>query len=359
MSNERWFSTLHAARAITIPAQVKPAKLSPADEYAELKRLIEQPGLLNKRPGYYTCKILLTLSLLALSIAFLALIDSVWLQIANAAFLAFVFAQIAFIGHDGGHRQIFTSNRSNEIIGLVICFILALDRSWWVDKHSRHHSHPNDVALDPDADFPVLAFTKDQARTKEGFYGFIAKYQAYLFLPMMALEGVGLRLAGVQYLLRTKVKFPVAEPLLMASHFAVYLALLFYLLDPWHALLFIAVHQAVFGLYMGLVFAPNHVGMQMLNNDTHMDFIRRQVLTARNIKGNPFIDFWCGGLNYQIEHHLFPAMPRNKLREARRIVKPFCQAHLIPYHETGIFQAQREVLRSLHQESAPLREASL
>ncbi|MCH8191804.1 MAG: acyl-CoA desaturase [Chloroflexi bacterium] len=334
-------------------------KLSPAEEYAGLKRTIEQRGLLNKRPVYYTSTILLTLSLLALSIAFLVLIDNIWLQLANAAFLAFVFGQFAFIGHDGGHHQIFTSKRGNEIVGLVICFLLAFDRSWWVDKHNRHHSYPNDVALDPDSNIPVLAFTKDQARSKRGIYRFIVKYQAYFFLPMLALEGFGLRLASVQYLLRTKVKFPVAEPLLIASHFVVYFALLFYLLDPWHALLFIFVHQALFGLYMGASFAPNHKGMPMLDNDTDMDFLRRQVITARNIKGHPFTDFWYGGLNYQIEHHLFPSMPRNAFKEAQKIIKPFCQTHHIPYHETGTLQAQREILRSLHQESAPLRDGSL
>jgi fatty acid desaturase len=331
---------------------------SPFIEYAELKRLIRERGLLNKQPIYYTSKILLTLGLLSMSIAFLVLIDNMWLHVANAAFMAFVFGQISFIGHDCGHRQIFVSNRNNEIIGFVVCFLLGLPSSWWVDKHTRHHSNPNDVALDPDADFPFFAFTEEQARSKEGFYRLIAKYQAYLFLPLLALEGVGLRLASIQYLLRTKGKFPVVELLLMASHFAIYLAVLFYLLGPWPALLFIVVHQAAIGLYMGSVFAPNHIGMPIMNNDTRMDYVRRQVVASRNIKGSPLFDFWCGGLNYQIEHHLFPTMPRNKLKETQQIVKEFCLARLIPYYETGIFRAQREILQFLHQESAPLRKAN-
>ncbi|MCH7800907.1 MAG: fatty acid desaturase, partial [Chloroflexi bacterium] len=87
-----------------------------------------------------------------------------------------------------------------------------------------------------------------------------------------------------------------------------------------------------------------------------MDFLRRQVLTARNVKGHPITDLWYGGLNYQIEHHLFPNMPRNNLKEAQKIIRVFCEEHSISYHETGVVQSVKEILQYLHQESAPLRE---
>ena len=93
----------------------------------------------------------------------------------------------------------------------------------------------------------------------------------------------------------------------------------------------------------------------MMDGNEEMGFLRRQVLTSRNIKGNLFTDFWYGGLNYQIEHHLFPSMPRNKLGEFQKIAKAFCKEHSIRYHETGIFQSHKEILQSLHEESSPLR----
>ena len=325
------------------------------DEYAELRRLVIQRGLLDKQLAYYTYKLLSTLGLLALSLTILALVDTLWVQLINAGFLAFVFSQIGFIGHDAGHRQIFRSARNNEITGLIICFMLALERSWWLDKHNRHHNNPNHVALDPDADLPVLAFTKEQALKKKGVYRFIVKYQAFFFYPMLLLEGLGLRLAGVLYLLTNKIKYPVAEPLLMMGHLVAYFGLLFFLLSAWHAVLFFIIHQAVFGLIVGSAFAPNHKGMLIVGENEELDFFRRQVLTSRNVKAHPLTDFWYGGLNYQIEHHLFPNMPRNKLREAQKIAKAFCKEHSIPYHETGIVQSQKEILQSLHQESAPLR----
>ena len=325
------------------------------NEFEELRQLVRQRGLLDKQPAYYTDKILSTLGLLALSLTVLALVDTLWVQLMNAIFMGFVFAQIGFIGHDAGHRQIFRSIRNNEIISLIICFLLAFERSWWLDKHNRHHNNPNHLALDPDADFPVLAFTKGQALKKKGFFRFIVKYQAFLFYPMLLLEGLGLRLAGLIYAFTNKIKYPVAEPLLMIGHFAVYFGLLFFFLSAWHAVLFFMIHQAVFGLIVGSVFAPNHKGMLMVSDDDELDFFRRQVLTSRNVKAHPLTDLWYGGLNYQIEHHLFPNMPRNKLKEAQKVAKAICKKHSVPYHETGIVQSQKEILQFLHQESAPLR----
>ena len=341
--------------ASTRPNPKEVAQPVQTNEYAELKRLIKDKGLLGKQPLYYAYKIPLALGLLALSLAFLFIVDSLWLQLLNAAFMAFAFGQIGFIGHDVGHRQIFHSTRRNDITGLVVSFLLGLDRSWWVDKHNEHHSNPNDLDLDPDIDIPIIAFSEEQSRSKRGLARLIVKYQSHFFYPILCLEGLGLRLASVRYLLRTKVKYPVAEPLCMAAHFVLYFGLLFYLLSAWHAVLFILVHQALFGLYVGSVFAPNHKGMLIVSKGSQMDFLRRQVLTARNVKSHPFTDFWYGGLNYQIEHHLFPNMPRNKLKEAQKVVKDFCQTRSIAYHETSMLQSQREILQYLHQVSASLR----
>lgn len=89
------------------------------------------------------------------------------------------------------------------------------------------------------------------------------------------------------------------------------IGLLLIALPAWQALVFVLIHKAATGMYLGLVFAPNHKGMLITEHDNDMDFLHRQVLTARNVYANPFVDAWYGGLNYQIEHHLFPSMPRS------------------------------------------------
>ena len=105
------------------------------NEYAELKGIIKQQGLLDKQPAYYTYKILLTLGMLALSLTILLVIDNLWLQLLNAAYLAFVFTQIGFIGHDLGHRQILGDTRKNTIGSLIFTLLLGTSGELWVRTH--------------------------------------------------------------------------------------------------------------------------------------------------------------------------------------------------------------------------------
>jgi fatty acid desaturase len=139
-----------------------------ANEYAELKQLIKQKGLLDRQPAYYTYKILFTMGLLAVSVIFLLVVNNFWLQLLNAVYMAFVFGQIAFLGHDLGHRQVFHTTRNTEISGFVVGNLLAgWSWSWWIDKHNRHHGHPNQLDSDPDIAIPLLVFTEEEARRKE------------------------------------------------------------------------------------------------------------------------------------------------------------------------------------------------
>src|ERR1700694_1083942 len=130
---------------------------------------MKQQGLFDQQPAYYTYKILFTLSLLALSITSLVVFKHAWFQLLNAVFLAFIFTQIGFIGHDLGHRQIFRSTRWFEFSCLVTANLLVGWRwSWWIEKHNRHHGHPNEPEVDPDISVPLLAFTQEEARRKGG-----------------------------------------------------------------------------------------------------------------------------------------------------------------------------------------------
>jgi fatty acid desaturase len=119
--------------------------------------------------------------------------------------------------------------------------------------------------------------------------------------------------------------------------------------------MFLVIQQGVFGLYMGCSFAPNHKGMPTLGPDNELDYLRRQVLTSRNVRGSRVIDLVLGGLNYQIEHHLFPSMPRPNLRHAQPLVRAYCAELNLPYAETGLAASYVIVLRHLHTVGAPLR----
>ena len=326
-------------------------------EYQELKRHITQEGLLNKAPLYYAHKLIVTLTLLGLSLALVAIIDNFWLQLINAVFLAFVFGQLAFIGHDAGHNQVFRRARRNDLLGLGFNLLLAASRSWWVDKHNRHHSNPNDPDLDPDVDFPMLAFSEEQAYSKEGIARLVVKYQAFILFPLMLFEALNIRISSIIFLVRNgrKARYLYTESIFIALHLVLYIGFLSYFLEPLQGVVFALIHQAVFGLYMGLSFAPNHKGMPMVDN---MDFLHQQVITSRNLLPNRLTDFLFGQLACQIEHHLFPTMPRNNLRQAQKVVKAFCQERSIPYYETGLLRSYQEILQHLHAVGAPLRAPS-
>ena len=83
---------------------------------------------------------------LAAGWAAFVLVGNSWWQLAVAVFLAVMFTQVGFLGHDAGHRQIFGSRRASYVLGLLygnLC--IGLSYGWWVDKHNRHHAHPNKI----------------------------------------------------------------------------------------------------------------------------------------------------------------------------------------------------------------------
>jgi fatty acid desaturase len=333
--------------AVSAPVPVMASRGSP---YAELSRRIQQAGLLARRSRYYIWKIAVTGLLLAAGWTAFVLVGNSWWQLGTAAFLAFVFTQLGFVGHDAGHRQIFTSRRANYVLGVLHGNLaIGLSYGWWVDKHNRHHAHPNQEGKDPDIDIGALAFTVAQAGGRGRFAAFVYRYQAYLFFPLLLLEAISLHVESVRALVRRASGPRAWESALFAIHVVGYLVVVFAVLSPVKALVFIAVHQGLFGLYLGCSFAPNHKGMAMLDADDRSDFLRRQVLTSRNVRGGRLVDFLLGSLNYQIEHHLFPSMPRPNLRRAQALVRDFCEQHGLAYCQTGLISSYAQALRHLHE----------
>ena len=327
-------------------------------EYTQLSRQIKQAGLLDRRRGWYAAKIGSNLALLAAGAAAFAALGESWWQLAVAAYLAVVFTQLAFVGHDAGHRQIVRSRRANDLVGLFHANPgVGISFDWWVDKHNAHHTNPNHEDLDPDISIAALAFTADQARAKHGLVRLIARHQAWLFFPLLLLEGAHLHLASLKAILGGWGRANPVEGLLLGAHVAGYVTALVVVLSPLQALAFLVVQQGLFGLYLGCAFAPNHKGMPTLTQAEELDFLRRQVLTSRNVRGSWLVDWLLGGLNYQIEHHLFPNMPRPNLRRAQPLIRAFCQDHDLDYAEASLVGSYAQALRHLHTVGAPLRPA--
>jgi fatty acid desaturase len=318
-------------------------------QFTLLLREIKQAGLLDRRTRYYVWTIAGTAALLAVGWTAFALIGDSWWQLAVAVLLAVAFTQVGFLAHDAGHQQIFTSRRANDTAGTLLADLtVGLGYRFWVDNHNRHHAHPNQEGKDPDIDLGALAFTTGQAAGRGRFARFAYRYQAYFFFPLLLLTALGLHVDSARYLATRAAPHRTWERALFAAHLVGYVAAVFWVLSPVKAGVFILVQQGLLGLYLGCSFAPNHKGMPILDADDDSDFLRRQVLTSRNVRGSWLVDLALGGLNYQIEHHLFPNMPRPNLRHAQPIIQQFCQHHRLPYCQTTLIDSYAQTLRHLH-----------
>ncbi|MEV0011448.1 acyl-CoA desaturase [Streptomyces sp. NPDC051840] len=326
-------------------------------DFAPLLRAVRGQGLLEFRTGWYAVGI--TVNLLALGgvITAIALLGDTWWNLLLTLPFALLWTRTAFFGHDAGHTQITGDRRAGRILALLHAnLLLGMNEAWWNDKHVRHHANPNHVDKDPDVGVGALVWTQRQAVRREGFARWLTRNQARLFFPMLLLEGIALKIYGFQFLSRQPARERALSAVLLAAHLCLYGALLLTVMSPGKALAFALVHHALFGLHLGMAFAPNHKGMEMPDPDgDRWGHLQRQVLTSRNVRGAVVTDWLLGGLNYQIEHHLFPSMPRPHLRLAQPLVKAHCASLGMPYAETGVVESYRQALRYMHEVGEPLR----
>jgi fatty acid desaturase len=319
--------------------------------YADLSRRVQDAGLLGFRRAWYWRRMIGTATAFVMIwVAFFILGDS-WLQMGLATLLAVVIAQCGFLGHDAAHRQIFVSAHWNEWSARLLSAVFAgMSYGWWLHKNNRHHGAPNQEGKDPDITSRVLALTPSSAavpRTRAGSW--LLQRQGYLFFPLLLLEGINLHAAGLRVLAsRRDLKHWRLEASIVLARLATYITIVFVVLPPAKALTFLAVQQGLFGVLLGGAFAANHKGMPIVPADARLDFLRRQVSMSRNIRGGRFTDFAMGGLNYQIEHHLFPKMPRPNLRAAQPMVEAFCAEQGLAYTRTSLAASYGIVLRYLN-----------
>ena len=320
--------------------------------YAELLRTVQAAGLMRRRRGWYGLRLTAAAVALAGVVAAVLEVGDSWWQLLVAAVLAVVLTQVSFLGHDTCHRQVFASHARNEWTSRVLsCLIGGLSYGWWMSKHSRHHGAPNQEGKDPDSAAEVVAFTPAVAAGKRGLPARMLGTQGWWFFPLLLLEGVNLHVAGVRHVLRRRPTSASGwlDVTFLTVRLLGYPAALFWFLRPGKAAAFLGVQLALFGLLLGGAFAPNHTGMPLVAATARVDFIRRQVVMSRNVTGGVVIGFFMGGLNRQIEHHLFPSMPRPHLRLAQPYVRDFCALRRIPYTQATLPGSYRRIVTYLNQ----------
>ena len=325
-------------------------------DFSPLLREIKTAGLLERRTAAYAMAIGINVALMGITWAGIAVLGSSWWVLLLALPLGILTTRAAFFGHDAGHQQIAGSRKLHDWIGMLHGnLLLGMSYGWWNDKHNRHHANPNHTDKDPDVGEGILVWTREQASGREGLEGWLSRHQARIFFPLLTLEGFNLKVSSINCLLKRR-RESKTELGLMAAHLGLYFGALFVIMSPGQAVLFALIHHMIFGLHLGSVFAPNHKGMEMPDDDTNWGHLEKQVLTSRNVNGGIVTDWMMGGLNYQIEHHLFPSMPRANLRFAQPIVRSYCERIGMPYVSTGLIDSYRMGLRHMHEVGHELRE---
>jgi fatty acid desaturase len=317
-----------------------------SSEYAELKRQVESAGLMGSQRNYFLAKLGANALLLGMALVGLRLAaTNPWWWLADVVLLAFSFVQIALLGHDIAHLQFVRAGRLNTLLGLTLGnLLIGVSRAWWNDDHNAHHARPNVMGSDPNIDILLLACSPEQALARPRWVQWVIRHQVSLLLPIFGLEFFSVHQQSLDYAIRGRPGTARLEVWLLAAHFAFYGGILLATLGAGGALAFALVHHVLTGMYMGSIFAPNHKGMPLAYRTGTIDFLREQVLTSRNVHGNSLVDLVYGGLNYQIEHHLFPTMARNQLRRAAPLVRAYCEAHAIPYCETSVAASWRAII---------------
>jgi len=348
--------------------------------YRRLRLELKAKGLFKSSPLFYAYKQLTTFLLAAVAAWLVAAFPApttahLAARTAGAVLMGLFFQQCGWLCHEICHHQVF----ENRVLGRFVGYLWGnvaqgFSVAWWMNKHNTHHAVPNVHASgddaqngDPDIDtMPLLAWSRSMLRKATSpFAKWMVAHQALTYFPLLAVARFSWLQQSVAYVCfpgdysgRTvkgaadELKPVPNEPLeraLLGVHYAWYLAVALAAPTLRDALLFVAVSNVSCGLSLALVFGLGHNGMAVYDAAHRPDYWKLQVTTTRNVKQDRLglVHWFCGGLDYQVEHHLFPTVPRHHLKAVNALVQKFCKEHGVSYHETDMWTGTREVLDHL------------
>lgn len=323
----------------------------PYSEYQLLVAEVTTAGCFSRTYLRHFLVTLVTLIGITLSAYVIVVTDKLWIQLLNACAAGFFTVQLGLIGHDLSHTGVFSSKKLNSIGALIVWGLgCGLSEGRWFFKHNAHHQSPNQIGHDPDVEIPFV-FTHEQALLRSPFQQtYILPYQEILFWIGIWFVYPYNLLNSLKFLFRTFTGRSLFELILIAIHFTSIIWFTFLHLPPSIAVLFNLTVMLTTGIYMAVIFAPNHKGEDMLTPNENHNWVHQITLT-RNIFSSPVTAYFFGGLDRQIEHHLFPTMSRFYYHRAQNIVRSFCIRYGIPYKETTWLESLQQIHNSLHEEA--------
>jgi len=366
--------------------------------YRKLRVDMIREGLFNASLTWYFLKMLELTCILGVAFFIACHAGGSWLlNTLCSTIVALFLQQSGWLAHDILHHQVFKDREVGHLWGLVWGNLAqGFSVAWWTNKHNSHHAVPNLVESKPDAadgdpdidTMPFLAwsrqmFTQREEELQQSAFGrFMIRNQALMYFPLLGFARLSWNFQGLQYafpslvpsfgwdckaseLAGRKVKSPWLEAISLTAHYVWYFTFVAVLAAgaysaegggavaaTGHALAFVVQTNVLCGLFLALVFGLGHNGMAVYHADSRPDFWKLQVTTTRNIvggKGIPqaFVDWFCGGLQYQVEHHLFPQVPRHNLPLVHQHVVRFCKEEGVSFCAQDMVDGTAQVLRHL------------
>lgn len=339
-------------------------------DVVELRKRISALRLFDSSKLYYAFKIASNIAICAASVALLCL-SGAWPAVVMSAFLMALFwQQCGWLAHDFLHHQVFIDRRINNAFGVLIGNIFqGFSVSWWKNKHNHHHAVPNvtdaPAGGDPDiATTPILFWSEKLIENDlNGLPRWMLRNQAVMYWPVLCFARMSWLHQSITHNFPkpnpnvTSMGMYYAEIAGLVTHHALFLAWVAKVAmihSLAKAVVFMFACQAFGGVLLGVVFAVGHNAMDVLTLEElrDVDFIRLQVRTTRNVDPHWFTDWFCGGLNYQVEHHIFPTVPRHNLPKVAQLFRAFCSKYTIPYTSETLIEGNKAVCGVLRKVSS-------
>ncbi|XP_037694550.1 fatty acid desaturase 2-like protein FADS2B isoform X1 [Choloepus didactylus] len=330
------------------------------EDFQELRRSLEDMNMFKANLGFFFLHLAQILILEALAWLTLWYFGSGWTVTILISFLLTISqAQSAFLQHDIGHLSIFQKTKWNHLMHrFVMGHLKGLSADWWNYRHFQHHVKPNIYPKDPDIDMGPLFLLGDSQPVKYGKkkikYIDYEKQHLYFYLvglPLLMPVYFNGQSMQVMYLRR------YWADIAMVSRFYIRHFITF---SPFYGifgtLLLIYLVKFLESPWIAYVTQMSHIPMKMSTEENH-DWFSTQVLATCNIEQSFFNDWFTGHLNFQIEHHLFPTMPRHNYHKVAPLVKSLCKKHGLQYVNKSMLKALGDIPRALKKSAALWIEA--
>ena len=306
------------------------------DIFSDLKDQVRAAGLLERVPVRGSIEMVATI----VSMILIFVTAPMWNPVLLGLFMALVFTRAVFISHDILHTQYFKSKSlSFKLSYPFAAIILSNSSSWWDFKHNVNHHTWCNV---PEKDEDILAMDGAFTEKQKGNSTFLRSIKYLVFWGAMFFMYPAFIAQSYNFAIKRK---KYGELVLMLLHWPIIWGTMFYLLPFADALTVFVTLYISLSAWLAFGFITNHLGCEVFDKDESesLTWMELQMRTSRSLKGGAFVHWFYGGLNTQIEHHLFPKAPRFNLLKVQEMTRDFAREHGMDYFETTPIQAYVQI----------------